>query len=113
MLKLAKIKGGDVVVVGDGVTSRPVCAPAHLRVLQADIAAAGGDPAVLEKDTWDEVYDIVGRPRSAPAPMPVGAVPVEENLGALVDRLVRLAGTAAERAGGRGRPAALQTRRAA
>ena len=110
MLKLAKIKGADAVVVGDGVTCRPVCAHPHLRVLQADIAAAGGDPAVLEKETWDEVYDLVGQPRLAPVPpqMSVAVLLTEENLAALADKLGRFAEAVAKRELKRSRPAAPQ-----
>jgi GH25 family lysozyme M1 (1,4-beta-N-acetylmuramidase) len=110
MLKLAKIKGNDAVVVGDGLTCRPVRTRPHLLELQADIAAAGGDPTVREKDTWEDVYDIVGQPRIAPIPAPssVAVILTEENLVALADKLGPIAEAAAARVLGHSRPAAPQ-----
>ncbi len=102
MLKLGKVKGDDTVVVGDGVTCRPIRTYPHMIELQADIAAAGGDPTVREKNTWDEVYDIVGQPKPVPVPpAPVEVTITEEHLAELAERLGPVAEAAVRRILGR------------
>lgn len=90
MLKLAKIKGNDAVIVGNGIFHRAVITYPEMLGIQDMIRRNGGDAEVKEYTTWDEAMAVVGRINADTLrAVPAGDMPSAEDIARALVAMLR------------------------